>query len=153
MVSQKQICIKYKTPKTPYNIEAYLLIFKHETKCEKQCKRKIESKQERTLLLLVLHSSFVSQIAIVLNETNRKSWGKNKVFLARCTVLPVSFASMYFPPMHKGKNWALHGKGSARAELAERWKVGNLPSVRRPSSGSEGQATRQLQELCLLPAK
>lgn len=29
-------------------------------------------------------------------------------------------------PMDKGKNWPMHGKGSARAELAERWKMGNL---------------------------
>lgn len=51
------------------------------------------------------------------------SWGKNKVFLAKGTVLPVSFASRYCPPTHKSKNLPLYGKGSARADLAERWKM------------------------------
>lgn len=104
MVSQKQMCIKYKIPKTPYNIEVYLLIFKHETKYEKQCKRKIQSKQERTLLLLVLNSSFVSQLAIVLNETNRKSWGKNKFSLPDVQSCLSYLPQCTFPPMHKGKN-------------------------------------------------
>lgn len=30
------------------------------------------------------------------------------------------------PPMDKSKNRPMYGKGSARAELAERWKMGNL---------------------------
>lgn len=67
---------------------------------------------------------FVSQLAIVLEETKKRSWRKTKVFLTRGTVLPVSFASMYFPPMHKSKKQLLYGKGSARAELAEKWKMG-----------------------------
>lgn len=58
-----------------------------------------------------------------------------------------------FSHMNKGKNRPPWWKGSARAELADRWKMRHLPSVRWPSSRSKAQAARQLQDLSFLPRK
>lgn len=85
---------------------------------------KQDSKQESTLLLLVFHSSLVSQLAIVLNET-KKELGEKKqgfFFLSDVQFCPSHLLQCTFPPCIKAKidpcmekvqqeqNWHRHGR-------------------------------------------